>query len=511
MIGRKAFLAFGGNLVRHGLGYIGLFFVARLMGPEALGIVGFGFAYVGIITFLADLGFGAAHIKMVSEGRDAPVCIGTFAAARLGLTALASAAALAIVFFVKYGLGRAFATPAHEAVVYLALATVALGSLSDVMRLTLAARRQTAKQTVVELIAKGVEVGGKIVVAVLGLGVVLLAGASVAGVIAGLAAFALLFRHEPVGRPNRAVWRAYWTFALPVMVVVSANAITENLDKLMVQVFWSSVELGYYEGAWRIAMLFMFVGTAVGTLLFPAVSAAHGSRDVAAIRRLTARAERYLGLLLFPVGALVMFLRSRVVGLLLGPSFEPSAGILALLSAALLVRLVTIPYATQILGVGRPGLSGRLSVLLMALNVSFNLVCIPVRIGPVRLLGLGSFGAALATLAASCVMAGVYKFQARRITGSRSDPTFPRILLAAGLMLCVMFGTAWGLARHGAWAEGAGAAAGLAAYAGALALLRAVTRDDLRYLAEAVSPWRMLRYIGDEFRGGTRENRGDEA
>jgi O-antigen/teichoic acid export membrane protein len=501
MIGRKALLAFGGNLVRHGLGYVGLFFVARLMGPEALGIIGFGFAYVGLITFVADLGFGAAHIKMVSEGRDRPACIGTFAAVRFGLTALASAAALGIVFLMKYGLGRPFETPAHETVIYLALATVALGSLSDVMRLTFAACRETAKQTVGELIEKGVEVGGKIVVALLGLGVVMLAGASVAGVLAGLAAFALLFRGRRIGRPNRAMWRAYWTFALPVMVVVSANAITENLDKLMVQFFWSSLELGYYEGAHRIAMLFMFVGTAVGTLLFPSVSAAHGSRDIAAIRRLTARAERYLGLLLFPVGALVVFLREPIVRLLLGPAFEPASGILALLSAALLVRLVTIPYATQILGVGRPGLSGRLSMLLMALNVTFNLVCVPTRIGPVRMLGLGSLGAALATLAAASVMAGVYKLQARRITGSRSDPTFPRILLAAVLMLCAMFGTAWGLERLGIWAEAAGALAGLVAYAGTLAVLRAVSLDDLLYLAEAVSPWRMMRYITDELRG----------
>ena len=47
-----------------------IFFVARYMGPEPLGLISFGTAYVTLFLIISNLGFDTAHVKRVSEGKD---------------------------------------------------------------------------------------------------------------------------------------------------------------------------------------------------------------------------------------------------------------------------------------------------------------------------------------------------------------------------------------------------------------------------------------------------------
>ena len=98
MIARKVSLAFFSNVVTTGLGYISLFFVARYMGPEALGIIAFSLAYIGIFRSFSDLGFGSAHVKRVSEGKDLGVCNGTYFSAKMLLTVVMAIIVLTTIF-----------------------------------------------------------------------------------------------------------------------------------------------------------------------------------------------------------------------------------------------------------------------------------------------------------------------------------------------------------------------------------------------------------------------------
>lgn len=65
-----------------------MFVLAKFWGsfaPTALGIVGFAIAFLALFSFISDLGFGGAHIKRISEGKDLGKCIGTYAAIQLVL------------------------------------------------------------------------------------------------------------------------------------------------------------------------------------------------------------------------------------------------------------------------------------------------------------------------------------------------------------------------------------------------------------------------------------------
>ena len=70
MIARKTTLIFVQNIIGTLLGTVALFLVARNMGAAPMGIVGFGLAFVGLFSILADLGVDQTHIKRISEGQD---------------------------------------------------------------------------------------------------------------------------------------------------------------------------------------------------------------------------------------------------------------------------------------------------------------------------------------------------------------------------------------------------------------------------------------------------------
>lgn len=500
MIARKALLAFGAKLFGQAVGYVGVFFVARYMGPDILGVVSFGFAYVGFLGFLGDLGFGVAHIKKVSEGKNLGACMGTYFAISGGLALVRGAAVAATVLFTTRVLRHTFESPGQEAVIYLALLTVSIYTFSNVMNLTFAARQETARQNLGDMISRIVETAIKIAVAVAGMGVVMLAGTAVVGAAISLLVSLWLFRGIPVARPTRAMARDYLLFAMPVTILVSANAVTENLDKVMIQMFWSSAEVGYYTGAGKIAQVIGLTGNAVGMLVFPAISALYGKGDMPGIRRLTLQAERYILMLLLPAGVLIFCYRDLIVRVLLGAGFAPAAGSLAALAFSTIVFVASVPYSSQIIGTNRPYLSAALSVVLMTLNVLFNLILIPKSLWGIRLAGLGSVGSSIATLAAISIMAGIYRFFSHRATGTRANADVPRVLLAAGGMAAAVLGFEHLTGLKSIPGAIAGGAIGSAVYAILLFALRGVTTADLAYFRKMVSPGGMKDYVVGEIR-----------
>src|SRR5512136_289268 len=114
MIARKSALIVFAQLLNGIIGFVGLKFIALYMEPWEYGVVGFAFGFVSLFSILGDLGFGGAHVKRISEGKDFGKCVGTFAATKLILAGLfASVTILSIVIW-RFVFGQGFESPLHE-------------------------------------------------------------------------------------------------------------------------------------------------------------------------------------------------------------------------------------------------------------------------------------------------------------------------------------------------------------------------------------------------------------
>ena len=123
-----------------------MFVVARIVGPNVLGIVAFGLAFVSMFLFISDLGLSSAHMKLISEGQDEANCIATFARLKLILTGLFILVVLSVFFSQKYLFNVKFESKEHEYVIFIYLVIISISQLLYIATSTFAAKTEQAKQ-----------------------------------------------------------------------------------------------------------------------------------------------------------------------------------------------------------------------------------------------------------------------------------------------------------------------------------------------------------------------------
>ena len=123
-LAHKIALSSGLNIGKQIIVLAGSVVVARVVGPQVLGIVAYAVAFVGLFASLSDLGFGSAHVKRVSEGWDVGQCMGMMWLAKaVALATMTVTVVLALVF----GGGSSFPTFEQATVLWLSLGTAIVG------------------------------------------------------------------------------------------------------------------------------------------------------------------------------------------------------------------------------------------------------------------------------------------------------------------------------------------------------------------------------------------------
>ncbi|KAA0007889.1 MAG: flippase, partial [Thermoplasmata archaeon] len=145
MIARKSALIVVTQFANGILGFVALKFISKFMQPWEYGVVGFAYGFVAIFSIFGNLGFNAAHIKRISEGKDMGNCIATYAIIKTFLTALLALAVILSIAIWRYIMHRGFESPVNEKAIYIMLSYFALATLSSVMISTFNARKEIAK------------------------------------------------------------------------------------------------------------------------------------------------------------------------------------------------------------------------------------------------------------------------------------------------------------------------------------------------------------------------------
>jgi len=506
MIAQKVTFAFVNRLFINALGFVSLFFVAHYMGPETVGIISFALAYVGIFQNFSDFGFGSAHIKRVSEGKDFGKCNGTYFFVKTVLTVVFAVVVLATIFITKCVQQSSFISREHEIVLYIVLLSAVIGNLSMIFIITFGARKEIAKQQIPLLAEKIVAVTGKVIVALVGLGVIFLAGATLVSSIIALACFIWLFRDYPIKRPDKGYFKSYVTFALPVMFIGFLSNIAYNLDKVMIQFFGTTTDVGYYSAAQRISLVLVFITTASTTLIFPTISTYYSENRIGAIRSLTKQAERYLSMVFFPAVAFILTFSRHICLILLGTEFIASAPILAILAFVALINGTTQPYTQQMGGTNRIMLAAKLSSIVFGLNILLNILFIPQQFLGIKLFGMGGIGAALATLISMSIGALLFRYYAYRITASKPYTRTFLHLVSAVFMSIVLYYISASMYAVPVHYLMLFALLGIVIYVLTLAALREFSAKDLHFFIKILNPVQLKKYAVNEIKSGFVQN-----
>jgi len=531
MIARKSFLIVTSQFFTRFLGWIGLVVLAKLWGgfaPEALGIIGFAMAFLALFNIIADLGFHSAHVKRISEGRDLGTCLGTFAAIKIFLTGLMVTVVVTVILVWKYVFHGGFYDATTESVVIVFVVYYIFMNLQSISSVTFRGRKEIAKSEITKSFEGIVKVPLIILVVLAGVAGIAsispaiswpqflqplqqflathavgsLASAYVFGIVASFLVGIWLLRKYPMKRPSRELFKSYFSFALPIMLLSGISVISINIDKIMIGYFWTSVEVGYYFTVQQVLVLIMILYTAVSTILFPTISEYHSKKNFEKIKQTTHLAERYISMVMIPPIVVIIVFVYPVINIMLSGSFLPAASVLVTLTIYAFLFGLRMPYGSLISGINRPGITAKIGFVMCITNIVLNYLFIP-KWGLLSSFGItGPTGAAIATVL-SCLV-GFFGLQlaAKKLTGIKLLQSHtPRHIIAGLVMGGMLYYVSKLFVPSVHWYHLLGfAGLGLAIYLGVLFVLKEFEKQDLLFFLDMMHPKKMLGYIKSELK-----------
>lgn len=414
MLKQKLILSYSTKIGLQVLQIVASLVVARVAGPTVLGTVAFGTAYVSILVFIADLGISTAHIKLLSEGEDEGKCNATFATLKMFTTLLFIGGVLGFYAVQKFVFGKEFESQVHEYVIFISLITVTIQQLIYIPKTTFMARTEQAKVDIPDLLGGFLQHPLRIAIVLMGFGAVALSMANMAAVLVTIPIYLYLTRNLSFKGFDKKLAMRYIKISLPVILIGMSTSMIHQVDKVLLQFFTSSEQVGYYTAGYKVGGFILLIGRSVSLLFFPLFSRAVAEGNRQYIRDKIYKFERFSFLFLLP-GVLLLAIYSRtVVMFLLGEQYLPSIYIMQIVTLALFLNVLNMPYGSVIEGLGK----FKLSAILNTVNLLFFAGMIVLFLHP-RLVNTGAAGVANAVLLANIFLGILYRFYATK--------NFPRL------------------------------------------------------------------------------------
>jgi O-antigen/teichoic acid export membrane protein len=498
VIGRRSFLILIGRAVTALLGYVGLYFMTKYLGTTVYGDIAFAMALLASFNALSDLGFSSAHVKKVSEGGDVGDCLSTFAVIKLVLNGSMAAISLVAIFIYSNYIGDPL-TAGTWSLLLLFLLYYFMYNLASVVTTHYSATMEQAKGQIVVMFDPLVRVP-LVVFVCLGGGAAL--GIAYAYVIAALSilVFALLFIYrDRVNWKRPTLYRSYYKFAKPLMLVGIIGVLVTTMDKVFLGVSSGKDAVGLFSASQALLSVLAIISASVATMAYPSFSKLHSEGNIKDICRMTWQAERYISMIAMPIVTVIVLFPTECAKVLLN-DFADAAEPLRFLALATLLTMLNSVHSQQILAVNRPDTSAKLILINFLIYGGLLLILVPANLIGIPMFGLSATGAAIANLIAVAAILVITRFTVYRLTGTSANPRLS-LHVAAAAVSAIWLMLLSGILELSGWPTLIvyGLSSSLV-FLVVLYVLREFKREDLDYFLDLLSVRKMLSYISKELR-----------
>jgi O-antigen/teichoic acid export membrane protein len=419
-------------------------------------------ALVGIVGGVTELGMtniGVRELAVRSAEQRDPL-MRNLLGLRLVVTLVGVAAA--VVFAVAAG---------YDETMVIGTVLAGIGVLAVAVQSTLGIALLAALRfgwvTALDLIRQVLTVAAIVVLVLAGAGLLPFLALTIPVGLAVLALTAWIVRSDVPLRPSfeRSEWRRLFRDILPFAAATIIAAVYFRASMIVLSVVSTPTETGYFAAPFRITEVLLVVPNLIVGAAFPIFArAARDDQD-----RLAYGVERVFQACVVMGGLLFVALllgAPFAIDVVAGEDFEPSADVLQIQAAALMLAFPNSVLFYVLLTLHRYGILLALSAGALVVNVALAAI-----LGE----ALGAEGAAIATAAAelAALLAGYAAVRSLAPNVAPGLGVVPKVALAAGLAsLLLLTGLTPFLA----------ACAGVVIYAGVVLALRAVPRE----LVEAI-------------------------
>jgi len=477
-MGRGTLYLMIANGIMFVVGYIIHFGLGRHLGPEDYGTFGVVLALMTVVNIFLTSGFPQSASKHIAED-DAKIGSVMRDANRIQLVLCV------LLFGLYFGLAEVIAdllddpslTP-YIRISALAIPAYALYAIYSSGYLN--GLRQFGKQAMASIGTSMAKVGAVFALVLFGFGV---KGAIGGYPLAALVGFLLAWRFlRPVERSRGNFgWRRLVGFGIPATLFAATFFLLMSIDLYVVKAIGGEeAEVGYYTSASTISKVsyFLFAGLAVA--LLPSISRSTSLNDAEQTGSYIRQSMRYMLTLLMPVVLLISATSTDLLTLVYSSRYVEAAESLSILAFGLGFLAVFFVLAHIIMGSGRPGVTLKMAVPLVGIDIGLNILLIP---------SYGLEGAAWATTITGflgmCAAAIYVLWRFGALVNARA---LGKICLAAG----VIYAIALQVPLSPSWLPLIYIGL-LALYGGILWLIKGLVRDDLETFRRIVP---LERFIG---------------
>ncbi|MCJ7482992.1 MAG: oligosaccharide flippase family protein [Thermodesulfovibrionales bacterium] len=492
MLAQKMALSYGSRIVVQFFQILTTIIIARIVGPSVLGTVAYGLAFGSLFKMIAELGVGTAHMKLLSEGRDAKACLGTYARIKVSLIGTYFVFAMGAFFVQKYLFKYKFESREFQYVIIVSIFILTIEYFWTIPKVTFAAYTEQAKQDIPNLIYQVLYQILRLTVVLLGYRALAMAFSNLTAVVIVTFLYFYLFKNYQIGKFDRQLAKLYFSMSVPIVIMMLAQSLVYQSDIVLLQFLTNSEQVGYYTAGFRIGGYVKLIGQSVGILFFPIFSKAISENNLGLINEKIGKFERFSVSFILPLVLVTSIGSDFIIKLLLGKKYLPSIPILSIINLTMFIYVLFIPYGNI--------LSGKGLFKLLAKIYSFQLfsfVGIAYFLVAPKMLNLGSVGIACSLLLANIILGAMFfyfakaNFRELKLFPSGSKFLYGCIAGLSGYLIYIYF-------VHSMLGKFILLALFVILYWGIAYLFSIINKDDWKMVFDVLNLKKMNKYIKSE-------------
>lgn len=376
---RQSITSFISQILVTFVGFLSTMYFAHAVGASVLGAYFLFMAYYGIVSIVADGGFGGAAVKRISEGEEQDEYLSAFFMIRtLFVVVVVIALIVSRSFFVDLDTSGAF--------IWLLLALI-LSVFSGTVSYGVAGCGKMGIRGSCNFIGEVSRILVQVVAIFLGFGVAGLAGGFVAGMFAA-AVIEWRFLDLHLVRFGWRHIKSLSTFSFWLFLSSSGVMLYSYSDTVMIGYFLENASVGVYRVIFQFTSVAVLISTALVTTLWPRVSRWGKVGELGFVEESLCQAFSYS--LLFAVPILIggILLGDRLLYYFYGAEFAQGYPVLVILLIAQIINIFQQFFLLYLSALDRQKSAFKVTAVSSTANVILNFLLIPI---------IGIVGAVVAT------------------------------------------------------------------------------------------------------------------
>ncbi len=361
------------TLINYSIGFFTLILTARYLGVEGFGILSLAFAITSIFGIFIDFGLGTLTVREVARDKSlSNKYLTNVVAIKLLLSLL--------IFFLIASVTTLIGYPQNEVnVIYLITISMIIGTFNGTFTSIFIAHEKVEYQSFSTLINGILIFIGVLIVIHLKLDIISFASIYIICNTAALLYCIIIYAWKffwPKFEINLNFWKALLKESWPFAITNVFATIYYYIDSVLLSILVNTEVVGWYNAAYRLILVLLFIPVILNTVLFPIMSKRYiESKD--SLNLIYQKYFKYMMVIAIPIGIGTTVLANKIIILIYGTNYANSVIALQILVWSSVIIFMTSAFSRLLEASNNQLVLTKIAALCAVLNVILNIIFIP--------------------------------------------------------------------------------------------------------------------------------------